>query len=196
MALVRSGSKVKYAPCSVCLTDDIISCSIFGSKVITLVVSFAGKNLFEIALFRLWRTYSVRTSVSLVTAAWSASVSKIVKRSRMEIPSLNKFCNTFCTSPRPSNFGMSSSTRTGLLSFRLLTRFCTSCLVKSSAIWFRITSVRCVAIMDGGSTTVYPRLSALSLWLSVIQIAGRWKDGSKVGIPVISSSTYPGFIAI
>ena len=32
--------------------------------------------------------------------------------------------------------------------------------------------------------------------ISVIQMAGRWKDGSNVGIPVISSSTYPGFIAM
>ena len=41
-----------------------------------------------------------------------------------------------------------------------------------------------------------PRLSARSLCASVIQMAGRWKDGSNVGIPVISSSTYPGFIAM
>ena len=33
--------------------------------------------------------------------------------------------------------------------------------------------------------TVYPSDSALSLWLSVIHIAGRWKDGSNVGIPVV-----------
>ena len=154
IAFVRSGSSVRYAPCSVCLTEPMISCSIFGSTVITLVVSFAGKYLLEIARFKLWRAYSVNTSVSLVAGAWSASVSKIVSRSRMEIPSESRFCRTFWISPSPRSFGTSSSTRTGLLSLRLLTRFCTSCLVSSSAIWERITSVRCVAMIDGGSTTV------------------------------------------
>ena len=162
----------------------------------TLVVSLAGKNLFEIARFKLCLVYSVRTSVSLVADAWSANVSKIESKSLIEMPSRSKFCKTFCTSPNPNSFGISSSTRTGFVSFKLLTRFCTSCLVNNSAIWERITSVKCVAIIEGGSTTVYPKLSARSRWLSVIQIAGRWKEGSNVGIPVISSSTYPGFIAI
>ena len=174
----------------------MISCSTFGSSVMTLVVSFDGKYLLEIARFRLCLTYSVSTSVSLDVCAWSASDSKIDKRSLIEMPSRKRFCSTFWISPRPRSFGVSSSTRTGLDSFKLLTRFCTSCLVRSSAMWLRITSVKCVAMIDGASTTVYPRLSARSLCASVIQMAGRWKDGSNVGIPVISSSTYPGFIAI
>lgn len=48
--------------------------------MITLVVSFAGKYLLEIARFKLWRAYSVNTSVSLVAGAWSASVSKICEQ--------------------------------------------------------------------------------------------------------------------
>ena len=125
-------------------------------KEVYLVLSATTKykDLLEIARFKLWRAYSVNTSVSLVAGAWSASVSKIVSRSRMEIPSESRFCRTFWISPSPRSFGTSSSTRTGLLSLRLLTRFCTSCLVSSSAIWERITSVRCVAMIDGGSTTV------------------------------------------
>ena len=88
---VVAGSNVIYAPCSVCLIEFIISCSILGSRVTTLVVSVAGKYLLEIALLRLCLAYSVKTSVSLVTVAWSASVSKIVRRSRIEIPSLSRF---------------------------------------------------------------------------------------------------------
>ena len=95
IAFVFSGSIVRYAPCSVCFTEDMISCSTFGSSVTTLVTSFAGKYLFEIARLRLCRTYSVNTSVSLEVDAWSANVSKMVSRSLMEIPSLSRFCNTF-----------------------------------------------------------------------------------------------------
>jgi len=43
ISFVRSGSIARYAPCSVFFTDDIISCSIFGSSVITLVASFGIK---------------------------------------------------------------------------------------------------------------------------------------------------------
>ena len=77
-----------------------------------------------------------------------------VGKSRIEIPSESRFCKTFCISPMPSSFGTRSSISTGLLSFTLSIRFCTSCLVKSSAIWLLITSVKCVAIIEGGSTTV------------------------------------------
>lgn len=52
IAFVFSGSIVRYAPCSVCLTEDMISCSTFGSSVMTLVVSFDGKYLLEIARFQ------------------------------------------------------------------------------------------------------------------------------------------------
>ena len=49
------------------------------------------------------------------------------------------------------------------------------------SIFETLASVRWVAIIEGGSTTVYPIPSALSLCPSVIQMAGRWKDGSNVG---------------
>ena len=39
-------------------------------------------------------------------------------------------------------FGINSSTKEGLLSLRLLIRFCTSCLVRSSAIYCLIISVK------------------------------------------------------
>ena len=113
-----------------------------------------GKYLFEIARFKLWRTYSVSTSVSLVVVALSASVSNIVTRSLIEMPSFKRFCKTFCISPTPRSLGTSSDTSVVLASCTLLIRFCTSCLVRRVSILFLTTSVRCVAIIDGGSTTV------------------------------------------
>ena len=69
IALLLAGSRFRKAPVSVCFTLPMTSCSIFGSSVSTLVVSWEGKYLVEIALFKLCLTYSVRISVSLVVGA-------------------------------------------------------------------------------------------------------------------------------
>ena len=63
----------------------------------------------------------------------------------------------------------------------------TICLERMSSACVFITCVKWVAIMEGGSITVYPALSAAAWFDSEIQIAGRPKAGSKVGSPGISS---------
>ena len=62
------------------------------------------------------RTLSVKRIISLVWAAWSAMVSKIVIPSRIDTPSLTRFCNTFCTVPVGTVSGVISSTTAGWLS--------------------------------------------------------------------------------
>ena len=49
-----------------------------------------------------------------------------------------------------------------VLLFELVEEFATSCRPSNSGAFIRIISVRCVATIDGGSTTVYPASSASS----------------------------------
>ena len=58
-------TNVIYAPCSVCLTEFIISCSILGSRVTTVVISPSEKYVLEMARFNRCLTYSVNTSVDV-----------------------------------------------------------------------------------------------------------------------------------
>ena len=114
---------------------------------------------------------------------------------RQKIPDRNAFpqkiLQYFSESlQRPRSFGVSSSTRTGLDSFKLLTRFCTyivGTLCDVASDYF--------CQMRRNDETVVQH--GVSKTLCTFSLRFRNPDGpeverrSNVGIPVISSSTYP-----
>ena len=129
------------------------------------------------------RTCSVSTSVSLVLPACTASVSRIVSRSRMLTRSRSRFCKTRWSSPARSRPGTTSSTSAGdVARARSRSRPTCSRVISSSACPSTI-SPKWPATTAEASRIRQPASSATSRPSAWIQTAGWPVTGSTPSRP-------------